>query len=910
MKKLLLIYALSFFTLDSIGQSLSLNGLWSVKLDSCKSQNKTIYLPGILDDAGIGKIVQLEPSLGIASLAHLKRKVQYVGKAYYEKEFTIPKNWEGGIFILTLGRVLWRSSIKIDGIQLPVSQESLVTSHEYDLTDYIKPGRKQRIEICIDNSNLYPGINIYATQYPSLESSEMVHSYTNHTQIKWNGVIGGINIKRKPRIYVKHISINTDVAAREIKINYQIENSNYEKYNIESFVYDSNIKKRWTNDFKKSNSNGNEIDGSIIYSNGIKLWDEFGANMYKLFTVIKSRYGADTIYTTFGIRELSTKHADIFINNNRLFVRGNLECVIFPLKGYPPMKTDEWRELFKKAKSYGLNTFRFHSWCPPEQAFEAADEIGFYLQVELPHWNLKVGEDSSAFDFLRLEAKSILDRYGNHPSFLFFSMGNELEGNFKKLNDLVSELKSIDKRHLYSTTTFSFQKDITGAPQPQDDYYVTQWTKDGWIRGQGVFNNDRPNFTKDFAEPIKKIQTPIISHEIGQYSVYPDINEIKYYTGNLVPLNFISIKEDLHKKGMEYLAPSFVYASGKLASLLYKEEIEMALKTKGMDGFQLLQLQDFPGQGTALVGIANAFWKNKGFITPKEFHSFCSEVTPLIRFPKVTYTNNEVFTASVELANFYRPLLHKTIKWRIKNSKGECLATDQYAAKDYPIGNCLPVGEITFALNKVKEATQLFIEVLIDGTSYNNKWKIWVYPAEIPEQVGDVLVTSSVSEAIASLNKGGKVLLCPTPDTLKGIDGKFVPVFWSPVHFPDQPGTMGLLIKNTSNALKGFPTDDHSDWQWWDLTIKSKTLKVDGLPDKAIIVRVIDNFVRNQNLSNLFEAKVGKGKLVFCSIDISSDLTNRLQAKQLRYSLLKYMNTENFNPSAIITKEQLRSYFK
>jgi len=573
------------------------------------------------------------------------------------------------------------------------------------------------------------------------------------------------------------------------------------------------------------------------------------------------------------------------------------------------MQKSEWRKLLSTAKTYGLNTFRFHSWCPPQVAFEAADEIGFYMQVELPHWNLEVGNDTAAFDFLRHEANAILKQYGNHPSFCFFSMGNELEGDFNKLNALVTELKRKDTRHLYSTTTFSFQKGITGAPQPEDDYYVTQWTNKGWVRGQGVFNDEPPSFSKDYNASLEGIDIPIISHEIGQYSVYPDLTEIEKYKGNLLPLNFVAVKNDLRKKGLLQMAPSFLQASGKLASLLYKEEVERALKTKGFDGFHLLELQDFPGQGTALVGLLNAFWQSKGIVTADEFHQYCSEVTPLIRFPKAVYPNNETFIAEVELANFSKPL-HAAVVWKIMDENKTMLGTGIFSKKEYALGNCLAVGELKFDLNKITSAKKLTVELSIKGTHYKNKWNIWVYPSLLKEKDNNVVITRSLTEALTALQKGGKVLLCPSPDTLKGIKGKFVPVFWSPVHFPDQPGTMGLLIKQYHKALTNFPTDFYSNWQWWDLTIKSKTLNADSLPDKAIIVRVIDNFVRNQNLTNLFEAKLGAGRLIFCSIDMLSDADKRPQARQLRYSLIKYMNSKDFNPQVGITKEQLSSYFK
>ncbi|MBO9660774.1 MAG: glycoside hydrolase family 2, partial [Chitinophagaceae bacterium] len=432
----------------------------------------------------------------------------------------------------------------------------------------------------------------------------------------------------------------------------------------------------------------------------------------------------------------------------------------------------------------------------------------------------------------------------------------------------------------------------------------------GWVRGQGVFNDQSPDFSKDFSATSADIEVPLISHEIGQYSVYPDISEISKYTGNLVATNFMAVRDDLKKKGRLSYAPAFLRASGKLATLLYKEEIERALKTKEFDGFQLLQMQDFPGQGTALVGVLNAFWQPKGFVTAQEFKRFNSPLTPLIRYPKAVYLNDERFVADVELANFLKSLKGTVISWSVKNSKGRLIAGGEFAKQDFGIGNALHAGRINALLNSVTVASQLTVEVTVKGSVYTNSWKIWVYPANLPIAPADIVVTDVYQEAMTALSAGKNVLLSPRTDTLKGIEGRFVPVFWSPVHFPDQPGTMGQLIKSAHRAFQYFPTDEHTDWQWWDLVKNSRTLAIDDLQESAILVRVIDNFVTNGNLTNLFEVQVGKGKLLFSSIDLISNLDSRPQARQLRYSLLQYMQGNDFKPANNVPEEWVRKLIK
>ncbi len=885
---------------------ISLEGTWRVKLDSLNLGEREhwadspftgsdIDLPGTLDDAGIGEVNTLEPVINNYVMSNLARKHYYVGKAWYQKVVQIPSSLEGQGIELELERILWQSTVYADGKEVGAAN-SLIGSHVYDLTNALTPG-EHLLTIQIDNSNKFPLINVVGDKYPDKRNQEMAHAYTNHTQIKWNGILGDMVLKVSPQDVPKHLQV------------YPKDKQNALEVAFDKKSWDKNVKVT----YRIRNAQGEElitdqvknakfIDGKVNFllekPRDMAYWDEFDPHLYHMTVFVDK----DSVNATFGYRSVDHRNGDLILNGHRIFLRGNLECVIFPLTGHPPMEKEEWVSLVKQAKSYGLNHLRFHSWCPPEAAFQAADKLGFYFQVELPHWSLNVGKDKATTDFLRKEAQKIIKDYGNHPSFIFLSMGNELEGNASVLNDMVSDLKLKDRRHLYATTSFSFQKPMGTRPEPQDDFFIAQWTEKGWIRGQGIFNDVAPHFKADYSENSEHIEIPLISHEIGQYSVYPDLSEIPKYTGVLDSLNFKAVESDLKQKGLIRLAKDFTQASGKLAAMLYKEEIERALKTSSFDGFQLLQLQDFPGQGTALVGLLNAFWESKGIISAEEFREFNNAVTPLIRFEKSVYENGEPFTATVEVANFYKELTGQELEFQIKDAVGQVVHSETFTT-DLSIGNNKNLGSINKVL-EVESATVYTMELALKGTTFKNHWNIWVYPTNAEVRMEQINVTRSFAEAIKMLDAGKTVLLNPEVDAMKGITGRFVPVFWSPVHFPDQPGTMGLMIEVGNPALSHFPTASHTQWQWWDLTKQSKSVILPH-QDLQPAVRVIDNFVTNRNLATIFEAKVGKGKLLFCSMDISSNLESRPVARQLLYSLSKYMNGGKFNPKVSITTNDL-----
>lgn len=905
----LLFLFLSFSIQKGLAQQIDLAGQWKFSLDA-KDQgvkgkwfnqtlDQTIKLPGTTDDAGFGIPNILEPKLEKPQLQHLTRKNSYVGVAWYSKDVIIPQTWLDKNIILKLERVIWNTIVWVDGKQ-STSNESLISPHYFDLSNLL-PAGKHTFVIRIDNRKQH-----------EMSENNLAHSYTNETQIIWNGVIGDIFLEATDPVKLASIKIFPDIDNKKIKVDVLIENhtSSIASGNLTIQA----ISKKDNKALKTVVFKLNDIDANKTVSleypmgNDFKQWDEFSPNLYDLIITLQGDKFSSKKSTQFGMRKLTGMNSLLQINNRRLFLRGTLECCVFPLTGRPPMKKEEWLTVFKHARDWGLNHLRFHSWCPPEAAFAAADEAGFYLQVELPLWDHRVGHDSLTMRFLKNEAQNIIREYGNHPSFCFWSMGNELLGDYDQLISLVMLLKKQDPRHLYTSSSAPAQKTYQFWPAVKcDDYYITALTKKGWARGQGIFNSESPSFNKDYSSALDSMPLPIITHEIGQYSVYPNMEEIKKYTGVLTPLNFIAIHKDLERKGLIGKAGDYLMASGKLAAILYKEEIERAMKTPGLSGFQLLDLHDFPGQGSALVGLLDAFWDSKGLITAGEFRQFCAPVVPLIRYPKAVYENTETFEATTEVANYgNEPLKSKTISWQIKDKTGKALATGRFNTTLLTIGNNRIPGKILFPLKGIKTASQLSISLRINGTIYENKWKIWVYPKTEAMVGNDVITTQSFEQATKELQAGKNVLLTPDWKKLKGIEGKFVPVFWSPVFFP-QAGTMGILCNPAHPAFSLFPTEANSDWQWWNLCKNSKTMIIDSLKGVTPLVEMVDNFANNRRLASVFEVKTGKGKLIFSSIDLFNDLEKRPVARQLRNSLIHYMNSPAFNPSDSLSLQKIQS---
>lgn len=923
-----------------IREKLSLAGVWKFKIDSLdqglgkqwynEEFTETVTLPGSMTENGKGYEVTVNTDWtgdivdrsyftdkkyekyrqpgNIKIPFWLKPVKYYKGVAWYQKEIDVPGNWAGKRLVLSLERCHWESTVFVNG-KASVPLNSLATRHEHDLTGFLIPG-KNRISIRIDNRIIIPvGVNS--------------HSISDHTQSNWNGIAGSICLYSTPKIYIDEIRVFPDVEKKTAKLVISIRNPEKMDFKgklrlqAESFNTSKNAKLPRKNVTVNTKSGEQEIiiDYKIPRP---ELWNEFSPVLYKMSAeLLENGKLIDRRETQFGMREFRTNGTRFEINGHPVFLRGTTECCIFPLTGYPPSDEDSWEKVLRTVKDYGLNHVRFHSFCPPEAAFRAADKLGIYFHIECSSWanqGTTIGDGGTIDKFIYDESDRILKEYGNHPSFCMLAYGNEPAGNRQNefLGGLIKYWKSKDNRRVYTSGA--------GWPIiPENDYNLTAAPRiQGWGEGLKSIINARPPQTLfDYRDFVSKYNVPTVSHEIGQWCVYPDFKEIEKYTGVLKATNFEIFRESLSENNMADQAEEFLMASGKLQALCYKADIEAAFRTPGFAGFQILQLHDFPGQGTALVGILNPFFENKGYITPEEFRMFCNETVPLARMTKMTFSNNEIIKSDIEIAHFGpRPIYGAQIVCRLLNSSGETLYEQVFKKDTIRIDNCIPVGQLMFRPEGINEAQKVTLDVAIENTSFRNHWDLWIYPANPEVDAGKVLVTDRIDRnSLTTLHNGGSVLLMTYGKIRKDKGAQvaigFSSIFWNTAWTNNQPPhTLGILCDPTNQIFNDFPTEFHSNWQWWDPVSNSQVMILDGFPsDLHPLLQPIDTWFENRRLSLAFESRTGGGKLLVCSIDLKNLPEERIVSKQLLASLLKYMNSEKFDPVVEIAPEQINNLF-
>jgi hypothetical protein len=665
-------------------------------------------------------------------------------------------------------------------------------------------------------------------------------------------------------------------------------------------------------------ADGARVEASYALGDGAQLWDEFHPALYaltvELDATIDGEHHNDRYSTSFGLREIGRDGSQLTINGRKLFLRGTLECCIFPLTGYPPTDLAAWKRIIGICQAHGLNHIRFHSWCPPEVAFVAADELGFYYQVECASWanqGATIGEGGPLDGWLYEEGRRINAVYGNHPSFLMMAYGNEPAGKHEEyLARWVAYWKEHEPRRVHTSGA--------GWPAiPENDYHNIPAPRiHAWGAGLTSRINARPPETlTDYSDYVEQMSAPIVSHEIGQWCVFPNFDEIAKYTGVLKPKNFEIFRNLLEANHMGDQAHDFLMASGKLQALCYKEEIESALRTPGFGGFQLLDLHDFPGQGTALVGVLDPFWDSKGYISAAEHRRFCNSTVPLARLSKRYWRTVETFRADIDIAHFGPTPLDGTVRWRLVDDRGVALAQGALPHTTIQIGNGQRLGAVEADLSNFAPAQKYRLVVSIEGSEFENDWEIWVFADQLDSATPDeILIVERLNEAaLARLSDGGKVMLMPPADSVatESVLG-FSSVFWNTAWTNNQaPHTLGILCDPGHPALADFPTEYHSNWQWWELVHGAAAMTLDGLPPTLRpLVQPIDTWFESRRLGLLFEAKVGGGKLLVCSMDLHSDLDQRLVARQMRHSLLRYMRGEAFDPREEVEVQAIRGLLR
>lgn len=865
---------------------LDLRGKWQLKgegLSHCE-----VYLPGTLDTNQVGH--KDTPELA----TRLTRLHTWEGNAWYSREIGLPSA-EGGRLLLKVERTR-KLALFIDGKEIEVfEQGSLSTPYMFEITDFA--GRLVKMEFSVDNK--YTG-------WP-VDSILASSAATDETQTNWNGILGDFSIYRTGKTFLSSLRF------------YPMKDSVLVRGEVSST---EKIGKNWTlclcseaflGKVVMFSLGGMKFEQEIPLKASCRKWDEEEGNVYTVHAqLLAGEQLLDQRKEIFGIRIFGVDEGlRLTLNGRRFFLRGEANCCVFPEEGHPPMTEAEWEKVLKIYASYGVNCMRFHSWCPPEAAFRAADQLGMMIQPELSHWNCKDAfQDEEARSYYQMELRGILRQFANHPSFVMLTFGNELqytEEGFVWAGKLLDEARAYDSTRLYANSSNYHYGEL--GTDAKSDFYTSAAMREQMLRATsspmiGHLNEKYPSARQDYSAAVVQVHAegkPVFGFEVGQYEILPEFGEISEFQGVTRAVNLEIVRSQVEKSGIGDQWEKYIEATGELSLLAYREEVEACLRTEGMSGLSLLGLQDFPGQGTAIVGMLNSHLKTKpyDFAKPERFQAFFTAVLPLLYLPQYTYTKGEELTAEFRLANYGKTDLHKESGWRLLKGM-EVVMEEHFSEKDYPQGKLSSAGEISITFTRIG---RLDLEVYVG--EYRNSYPLWVYPEESEELSERVLQVETLTESLVEkIENGAIVFLEPEPtkeNFPNSIKGQFTTDFWSVGTFPVQPGGMGILVDPEHPAFAGFPTENHSNYQWWPMACGRPMILPKYLEP---VITVPDCYSRLRHMGLLFAARLGEGVIAVSSMGLSGK-KQYPECRALRRSILTWLNEGCVDVVQIISRKEL-----
>lgn len=957
---------------DGAYMRILLSGKWHVVLED--GTTGQMDLPGTLDENGIGHrdvgANQWHPDAVLGNAAgeidkdapiatRFTRRHTYEGEARISRKITVPDYGTDRLFVLAERARALR--LLVDGEACAVfRQGTLSTPYIFELTG-AAPGEH---EFTFLSDNSYPGMPKAAICYSS--------AATDETQTNWNGILGECSMYTRPQNFIDSLRVYPRAVKKEEKnkaggyvldVCVELAPGAKKVYKDAKIILQSEalavgeledtqtlteiiscsgegLTEAGTD--KEENPKTMEIwFRDLPLRENVKLWDEDEGNLYEMAVTLDNGISAEDkggstaeCRIRFGIRSFGDNGSGrLALNGRAIFLRGEANCAEYPETGHPPMTIPEWKEMLLKYRSYGINFVRFHSHCEPEAAFAAADELGMLLQPELSHWDPKdaFGTEES-YRYYRAELVDLLKTYANHPSFVMLTLGNELQAQDEgreRMRELVRTAKRMDPTRLYANGSNAFYGEE--GCDPESDFYTSQSCKDVVIRGtfsgmRGYLNENYPSADRTYDEAMaeirKEYQKPVFSFEVGQFEVLPDFEELESFHGISDPVNLKLIKKRVEERGLLPTWEKYVEATGELSRLAYREEIEAAMRTRELSGISLLGLQDFPGQGTALVGMMNSHLEPKpyDFARPERFREFFQECRILVKLPHYTYEAGERLIAEVEAANFGKGNIEGVFCWTLAGKKsvsenGNCEPAEIKSkntviatGEDTEITICRPgsyteVGSLDIPLDFVEKNTALTLKVRI-GDSIS-AYPIWVYRKTTPVCPENVYETRAFDMKTREiLQNGGRVYLSPDADKESlpnSIKTQFTTDFWSVGTFADQEGGMGQLIDTEHPIFKEFPTDFHTDWQWWIMATKRAVILPH--PMKTIITEM-DSYAFLRPMAQMIEFRCLKGKVLLSTMELHKS-QQYPEVRALQASIYTYLSGENFEPAEEITEEEL-----
>ncbi|MFA5293664.1 MAG: sugar-binding domain-containing protein [Phycisphaerae bacterium] len=891
-----------------------------------KTFQAKISVPGIWDDfrqniETLGCEIRVNPdympaeypvcsaNIPDASLPYIK------GVGWYRKKVEIAEI-KNKLAVLHIGGVRLEAWLWVNGHYIGYHLGHS-TPFEFSIEKYLKPNSANEIIIAVSNLR-------------NDRSGSAIRGYKGHM----GGIYRPICVRFSGEVRVEDIFIQ--VHQNNLQLHWDVE--------LAGDVTKGGLSLAWAVHDRKTKQIIKEgclpVSGQRVswVSSGEHLhyWSDVKPNLYEAeIRIMKSSKLLDVRKQVFGLRSIRRKNTTLYLNDNPVFLRGLTEHCYFPETCTPHTDVVKYRENIGRFKKLGFNWIRFHTWTPPEEYMQAADEMGMMIQVEAP-----VGYQAE-------EWIDILKTCRKHPSVVIYCCGNEELLDERKIETLFESAQLCKK--LTPDALFNPQEALRGIEYVWNENDIG----DDVVKEPFEHNDKRLNRLKEFSDVFGQYswgylsyranqgdwreltrrmviyERPCLSHEVGILGTFLDICLEQQYKNTLIGTDlYEKVRNHLEREGVIDQAKVYYQNSCLWAKSLRKNTLENLRLCKYFAGYDYLGAIDYHWHRKGYTcGIMNEFYELKYGETPDEIKKYNGESALLIDHQNCRnlYFGKE-FKINAYLSFFgQNQLTNETLNWSLRDIKGTLYADGAIDCCELTNGCVQQLGAISFKVPHLTMPGKLTLQLKLNGAyELENDWHFWCFPeplsskmifsadSKIQAKYSNTSVTfkalssnektwivSDIDQTVVShLCDGGNVVLLGT--------GPF-----PALPITSQIASAGRSIGNSATVVKKhpvldvFPHDGFCDWQFFPMFEKGQAIVFNDLAiDFNPIIEVVSTYKRILKQAALFECKVGKGNLLVCSLNLKQD---NPAACYLFFSLLNYSACDQIVPQTEVDPCQLKT---
>ncbi|MBR2837383.1 MAG: hypothetical protein IKE55_01225 [Kiritimatiellae bacterium] len=656
-----------------------------------------------------------------------------------------------------------------------------------------------------------------------------------------------------------------------------------------------------------------EASGDVVLpADGFELWSPESPKMYRLTLTAAGR----SCTLQFGLRRLAAAGERLFLNGEPIYLRGVTEHGYFARTVHVPRDREYWRMVTRKRKELGFNFVRFHTFVPPEEYLDATDELGMLVHVETPNF-VTLDEFGAVVAFAR-----------RHPSVVIYCTGNETRID-ERAEKYLEETAAIVHRE--TDALFSPLSALRGV-----EYFLVRG-KDEYVDKPLPHNRARITRMARYSDLFTSYQMgvasycslnkgssavldewgdaycgkPRLSHEICIDSSYVDFSTEALYPPDspiLAAGVFSRLREYLKSRGVYEKADLYFRNSCEWMRRIRKFTFEKLRAADRVAGFDFLgDINTHWHTFGYSVGMMDEFYRLKPGETPEDVLRYNSAAVLLADLGSdFNVTAGETKKVCFSLSNYAGAAPGGKLTVRLAGPGGITAFERTLDIGDVPNGRVSSVASVDLPFPAREDAVKYMLSArLASGcVAAENEWEIYAYPRDAGQRTGDkgqtasgvrVVGDISLDDLVASMERGERVLL------LGAGPFKALPTTYRIGMAGRTSGNYATVVKDHP-ALRNFPHEGFCGWQFRRLFEDGRAVQLEaGVPfDPIIDVASSVKCVIRQSV--LFEYRVGKGRLLVCSLNFGDDDP---AAAWLKKCLVEYASSDEFKPAQELSVGQL-----